>query len=135
MYPAILSFAIFFFLSFSRGQKSAEALRTVASSWRSLTPPGTESYLNVVYCMIRLRIVRAVWHPSHTKAPHLRRAAPTAYGAAEMVSPSNGRDGRSSSSNGNSDGDSTSPAAILPCLDAEATLARDGRWLRFLRRK
>ena len=71
---------------------------------------------------------------------HQLQAVRTACGSAQMTSPSNGNGGSSSSSsssssNGSSDDDSTSPAIILAYLDAETTLARGGRWLRFLGRR
>ena len=40
---------VIFYLSAWREGGGAKPLRTELSSWRSLTPPGTESYLNFVY--------------------------------------------------------------------------------------
>ena len=131
------SYCIFiFYLGIWRGRKRAKPLRTEPSSWRSLTPPGTEIYLNFVYYDTTTYPICRRAPVTHTTASHLCRAAPTAYGAAEMASPPNGSDSSScSSSHGSSDGDSTSPAIILPYLDAETTLVRGGRWLPFLWRK
>ena len=49
------------------------------------------------------------------------QAVPTAYAAAARVSASSSL-GTDSTSNGSSDGDSTSPAIVLPYLQAEATI-------------
>lgn len=117
-----------------KGQKSPKPLGTEPTSWRSVTPLGTESYLNFIWFDYVL---------AHLCRPHQGiRAAPTVYGTAEMASPLKGSNNSSSSkgsskgskvsSKGSSDGDSTQTAIILPCLDAEATLAPGDRRLRFV---
>ena len=122
-----------------RRQKSQTLLRIEPSSSRSVTPSGTEIYLKFVPYT-----TTTCWPISvaHAKESPLRRAAPTACSAAEMASPLKGSNNSSSSkgsskgskvsSKGSSDGDSTQTAIILPCLDAEATLAPGDRRLRFV---
>ena len=115
------------FISVAGGGRNQLNLSELSPVSEGLTPPETELFeFCALWCDYALPICR-IAPVTHTKASHLRPAAPTAYGAAEMASPSFGSDSRrrhsSSSSNGSSDGESTSPAILLPYLPKPRSLA------------